>query len=304
MPNLPVYYVRPTILCIDDDKSITDSLSSLLGKYYSTVCFNEPDDLLNYLKNYQSLLNKNKLFREFVESEYHNDSTASLIQFDFKNINKIIDDINIADEIGLILIDNTMPKMNGLQLCERLSGYCFKKILYTASDDYKSGLDAVINKKIDSFISKSDPVNLLLDKIEQFTFEYFYDNTLLLKQNLEIENQLPLSDKLFVNYLKQLLQEKSIVKYCLIDKNGSLRMVDKNGKKFTLLVHTDRSIENILELIAEEKDRAEVYEALDKKRKIPHIDYDKINLDLSTLKLYTPSVLIGNKRYYIYLLEE
>ncbi|MBY0379599.1 MAG: hypothetical protein K2P99_04270 [Burkholderiales bacterium] len=141
--GLPICYVKPTILCIDDDVPITDALDGLISKQYSIICFNKTTELLDYIKNYESIFSQNKLFREFTESEYSDVPTSLLIQFNLKTINDLIDNSNITKEIALIIVDNSMPDMNGLLLCEKLKDYTFEKILYTGTEDYKSGLEAM-----------------------------------------------------------------------------------------------------------------------------------------------------------------
>jgi CheY-like chemotaxis protein len=304
MDGLPICYVKSTVLCIDDNIPVTTALAGLLGKQYPIVCFNKTNDLISYLQDYKSIFSQNKLLREFNESEYGDLPTSSLVQFNLKNIKDLIDDPNSINEISVILVDNAMPDMNGLVLCEKLKDYSFQKLLYTGTGDYKSGLDAMNMNIIGNFIDKDVSPEILAEKIEEFSFRYFYDKTFILKQHLEIDGILPLSDKLFVNYFKQLLKDKNIIKYCLIDKNGSILMKDNSGNSFILIVHTDKSIEQFLKLIFNEQDFNEIYDIVYKKQKIPYVDYSKLTIDLKSTKLFVPDILIGKENYYIHFLEE
>ena len=44
MNELPICYVKSTILCIDDDVSITESLNNLINKQYNVKCFNKVNE--------------------------------------------------------------------------------------------------------------------------------------------------------------------------------------------------------------------------------------------------------------------
>ena len=196
-----------------------------------------------------------------------------------------------------------MPDMNGLLLCEKLKDYSFKKILYTGTEDYQAGLEAMNANLIENFIGKSTSPETLINKIEEFTFKYFSEQTFALKKYLEVDNLLPLSDKLFVNYFIKLLSTKNIIKYCLIDKHGSVLMTDNVGNTSVLIVHTEKSINQFLKLISDDVELSELYDIVFKKLKIPNVDYNQPYLDFKTIDLYEPSVLIGRENYYIHYLE-
>jgi CheY-like chemotaxis protein len=301
MNTLPIFYSKPNIICIDDDITVTNVLYDLLNKFYTVVKFNDPNDLLNYVINYKSFFDNNKFLRSFTESEYADRPNASLVEFDISKLVYSMDHIDLQKEIGVILIDYLMPDLDGISLCKKLKNYPFKKILFTGSEEYKIGITAIRDGLIDGYIDKTETADNLLSKIFETSFNYYNQNTLSLKQNIEAENILPLSDKLFVNYFMKLFNEYDVVQFCLYDKNGSILMVHSNGKKSILLVHTDRSLKQFVSFINEDLEFQDIYNLIITKQKIPFIDskcsLDNLNLDI--LKLYTPDLLIGREIYYV-----
>ena len=304
MNTLPIFYSKPKILCIDDDLTINNALHDLLNKFYSTKVFNNSNDLLDYLKNYKSFFEQKQFIKNFTESEYADNPNTLLVTFNIDSLSDIINDTNIQDEIGIVLIDYLMPELDGISLCKQLINHQFKKILYTGSGDYKIGLTAVRDGIIDDFIEKSEPTDILVNKIEEIAFKYYDDKTILLKQNIESEKILPLSDKLFVNYFLKIFREQNIVKYCLIDKIGSIAMTNNKGEKSLLIVHTEQSIQQFLQLIYNESEFKDIYNSVSTKQKIPFLNNhgNNINLELESVQLYKPELLIGKETYYLHQL--
>lgn len=144
--------------------------------------------------------------------------------------------------------------------------------------------------------------DILLSKLDEVSFKYYNERTLSLKQNMESENLLPQSDKLFVNYFMKLFNEYNVAQFCLYDKNGSIMLVHGSGKKSILLVHTERSLQQFLQLIHEDLEFQDVYNLVFTKQKIPFIDskYGYENLERNMLELYLPDLLIGRETYYVH----
>jgi FixJ family two-component response regulator len=301
MNTLPIFYSKPLIIIVDDDIRVTNALYELLNKFYTVLKFNDPNNLLNYVINYKSFFDNNKFLRSFTESEYADIPNKSLVEFDISKLLDSIDHTDLQKEIGVVLIDYLMPDLDGISLCKKIIDYPFKKILFTGSEEYKMGIMAIRDGLIDSYIDKTETADNLLNKILDSSFNYYNQNTFSLKQNIEAENILPLSDKLFVNYFMKLFNEYDVVQFCLYDKNGSIFMIHSNGEKSILLVHTDRSLKQFLSFIEEDFEFQDIYKLIVAKQKIPFIDskYNIENLDLDTVKLYIPDLLVGKETYYL-----
>lgn len=176
-----------------------------------------------------------------------------------------------------------------------------KKIIYSNSDDYRASLEAVNERLIDGFISKSTSTEVLIKSIKEIVFDYFEEQTKSLKNYLEIETPLPLSDKLFNNYFKTILENKKIIQYNIMDKNGNIMFEDVSGNKYILIIHTEDSLQEFLKFIKLEKEFNEIYKQVENREKIPYVNNQhSLNFDIEKLELFDPNILIGEKKYYIY----
>lgn len=305
MDMLPIFYFRPTVICIDDDLITTSALGSLISKVYPFHAFNNSKSMMGFLNNYHSFLNEKKFLRNFEESEYSDSSYASIIEFNYNNILELINAPEIKKEIAVLISDYYMPEVDGISLCQQLKDYPFKKLLLTDSNDYKAGLSAFNKGIINQFVNKSTPAEEILNKVEELSFMYFADISNLLKQHLESEHQLPLSDKLFINYFMNLFKELQIKEFYLADKNGSILMIDDNNVKSLLIVHTDKSLSQFLRIYRSDP-YVDIYTQVQLKEKIPYLGLNNDNVLLSPVqlsnRLYTPDLLIGRETYYIHRL--
>lgn len=109
MKNFPVLYFKPTIVCIDDNKLVTDALKTLLEKDFYVNSFNTSKEFIKYLAEYKSLFKQNNFFRIFRESEYNNLQESTLLELKINNISNFVNAPNINNEIALVLIDKIMP---------------------------------------------------------------------------------------------------------------------------------------------------------------------------------------------------
>lgn len=303
--TLPIFYFRPMVVCIDDDISVIEVLRNLINKKFRTETFLNTNKFLDFIKGYASSLNDKSFLRNFEESEHGDSPYKSLVEFRLNDLHELFNSNDLSSEVGVVIIDYLMPGINGIELCNQLHEYKFKKIVLTGSDDYKLGHKARDEELIDRFINKTVDPDTLLTVIDELSFKYYEDITYSLKQHIETEHRLPLSDKLFINYFLKLMKDLKIKGYHLFDKGGSLCMIDEENKKYIMSIYTSESLEQLLRVIKEESGYNDIYELIKTRKKIPinHVFDEELDLEELKNNLVEPEVLIGKENYYFHLRE-
>ncbi len=301
---LPIFYFRPTLVIIDDNKQFTDSLAESLRDRFKVIVFNKEHELLEWIERYKSTLLNTSFINDFSESEYSYDVLTSLVELNLNKIVELAHNKEKYDEIGVLIADYVMPEINGIDLCKKLAHSKFKKLLLTGIADYKMGVAAMNEHAIDFFINKEIARDELIAKIEHYAFEYYTEITTSLATHLEAKQKLPLSDQHFINYFTNFIKVNQIKEYYLIDKNGSLLLINELGKKSVFIVHTDTSLEGITTIIEDDPEMSAFIDTLKTRASIPwfgigtSIDYN--NLSTWQNHLYTPETICGNSKYYVH----
>ncbi|MEN9946876.1 MAG: hypothetical protein RLZZ293_1262 [Pseudomonadota bacterium] len=298
--TLPIFYFRPMIVSIDDDINVLNSLTTLLSKKFKITTFLEPNEFLAFINKHCSPLTGLNLLRGCEESEY-NDLHNSLVEFKFSEIHNLFNQQDqLSSTVAVITLDYSMPTTDGVSLSKQLNDYTVKKILFTGSDNYELGHQARDDELIDRFVNKSVNPEHLLEIIEELTFKYYETITNSLKQHIEAETPLPLSDKLFVNYCLKLFKKLKIKGYYLIDKDGALCMISEDEQKYLLTIYTANSLDQVGRLIKDEPSLIDTYTLITQRKKIPlkHLSYEEFDLVSLSENLVEPELLLGKEVYY------
>ena len=304
MQVLPIFYFPTTIVCIDDDDMFLDGLRTVLDTKYNVLTYNNSEEALMELKEYRSPVAKVSFLQSLVEHEYYDAPNYAPINLNINYLYQLAQLADRAQEISILIIDYHMKEMDGLELCAKLYGAPFKKILLTGVVDQQRAINAFNNKLIDGFITKSD-INLLkslTDSIKFLEDQYFVELTATLRNNLEISHVLPLSDPIFIKFFTNWIQENDIKEYYLIDKNGSFLTINTQNERSYFIVHTDYSLNGLIQLYQEDKQLAPFVSSIEARHKIPffgqNLRADQVAPTLWGNYLYTPELLDGRERYY------
>ncbi|MDD3265986.1 MAG: hypothetical protein PHC75_02250 [Burkholderiales bacterium] len=300
MNILPLFYFKTTVVCLDDNIIIPLAIKHALEESFEVKIFSDVAEFANNICEYVPKI-KLDILNEF-DAEYNNVTQKTVIELD---LNKILKIANIKDkfqEISVLVIDYIMPVKNGIEICKELKQHKYKKLLLTASKDYQAGLNAMNQNVIDIFLDKNDSSNDLISQITNLSYDYFNDLTLLARRHLEVNEYLPLSDKVFIDYFLNFMNDNKIYEYYLIDKIGSLLLVDNKGQKSVLVVHTNSSLDEFIKNFGDIDEISEIIEQIKQRKQIPWlgIGIDSFK-DATELKqvTYQPKALLGQKDYFV-----
>ncbi|MFA5960074.1 MAG: response regulator [Tatlockia sp.] len=247
--NFKGFYFNTNIILIDDNDSFLNTLDYRLSEKFAITTYNEPQVALDYLL---SESNTNSMFNtmDFVV-ESHNeedDSTSFAINFaKFIDFNNIINKKNLT---SVLIIDYSMPKMNGVDFCEKINHLPIMKIMLTGHADFKIAVDAFNRGVIDKFLVKDTPDMLdeIVASIEEMQEQYFIKHSSILRSFLPHSCLEILRSAEYEYHLEKLIEEYSIVEYYLLDNEGTYALTSCDGTKYYFKAIPDLKINELLEL--------------------------------------------------------
>jgi len=247
MSRTPVFQYPTLTVWLDDDGLFLDTAQLAFQKHPDKhKFFDNPKKCLDFLTNYK---NKNpQIQKKFIHGDRNNEQYGSLkhapTDFDVTKIAEIRNNAARLQEVSVLVIDNNMPIIKGLDICYKLKEFPFKKILLTGETKDEDVISSFNNKIIDYFFRKDTPnlfanIQTYINQLEQ---QYFQEQTAHILAHLETDNTLPLSDEEFAVFFEGIKERMQIKEFYLIDRNGSFLLVDKQDNKYFLVIHTERSL--------------------------------------------------------------
>lgn len=304
MKFIPLVYHPTSILWVDDDLLFLETIEKIFKGKYNLMTYDSPIKCLDFMQSNVSCIEAISTLKPCDTHELIDLKDHLPVDINIKNIWKYSENSIKTQEISVMIIDQNMPEMNGIELCRRLSHLPIKKILLTGESNYEQAIKAFNENIIDCFIQK-DSENLeleLIHHITNLTDLYFSSTTKNLIQHIESGVKLHLTDPIFISHFKKLIQQKNITEYYLMDKMGSFFIKDKYGNSYYLIVHTNRSLSEFKDIYSEDNDIKNFINSCLEKNLIPYFGPDKEawEFDLSNWKCFfhESQELIGREKYY------
>lgn len=167
--------------------------------------------------------------------------TRELVALDVDSIHRVMYDPERFAEVSVVVVDLTMPEMDGIAFCRALANPNIGKILLTGTADDATAIEAFNAGTIDRFIRKSDPQ--AMDKLEQairaLQRRYFERVGAFVAEALALGNIRFLRDKAFQQVLRDLVGDfRAVECYLHVNPTGLLLLDDRGQGRF-VLVQTD-----------------------------------------------------------------
>ncbi|MBL4647810.1 MAG: response regulator [Gammaproteobacteria bacterium] len=317
--KLSIFCQLPTsIMFVDDNQGFLHRTIGAIGYDVSTHMFTEPQVAINYLNDNPSLLKQTiatcseNIDPTTVDSarELHNVIDVRLTPL-FQHLYQP----KRFNEITVVVVDYSMPMMNGLVFCERIKENPAKKIMLTGEADHGIAVNAFNQHLIDQFIPKQElesnedktnhRITALAHDLQQDYFATLC--SFLNKELLAHPSHLAFSnDIIFQRFFNELIQRLNIVEYYLLDEVGSYVLLDEQGTINWLFVSNDTLFSNYLHIAKDNEASKAIIAKLEKKSHLPFFLTDD-DLDASIIQwdnyLYPAEKLQGEQTYYYTVVE-
>ena len=248
--SLPIYHHPSLTVLIDDSESFLKSLSFQLDPVLASKAFYDTRSAIDWLDGHSQRGNARNSALHASFDTYPNSHDECNVAFDIEQIHRISFERQRFMTPSVLVVDYSMPQMNGVQLCEALRHLPCKKILFTGEADEKVAVEAFNRGLIDRYIKKSD--DDALDKLETeivaLQKEYFAARSDPLRDMLTLHNYSFVDDPAFALLVKSLIGEHRIVEHYLYSSPAGILMYNADGEAQLLVVETEASMNSHYEV--------------------------------------------------------
>ncbi len=263
-PGIPICYFPSKVIFVDDSKDFLVNFSLQLSSTLNYELYDSPHHALDVLHN---LPEKNPFHQRGLSTPL--DTTGSPSTIDALSINlasMLMEPYNPQRfaEVTVLVVDYSMPSINGLELCEQIKSPFIRKILLTGRADESTGLDAFNAGLIDFFIQKNDPtiIEKVNHSISRLQRRYFQDMSMLATTMLAMNGLRCLQDAKFANFFQEICQQQHIVEYYLVENSGSFLLLDMYAYPSCLVVKNQAEMQHCYEMAMDNQVPAHVLQQL------------------------------------------
>lgn len=302
------FFFPTQVVLVDDNPDFLDGVSLMLDKNLSFRKFQSASEALNYV-------NQGHRQVHFLERCYSNYKTGpsdsdSLSHINIGRLHEEIFNRSRFQTCSTVIVDYSMPEMNGLEFLMELKNPFINKVLLTGQADTELAIKAFNRQLIDQYIDKHDSrlKQLLNQTISTFEDQYFKKSFKLITDPLIANNHDSfLTNADFQKYFRELRAKTHCVEYYLIESpHSGYLMVHRYGKKRILLIYTATEIQHHCNQLRVANAPESLLTPVAAGDYLPIFDVRNQDETANTLylenweKYYLPAVRIeGSKHYYV-----
>jgi CheY-like chemotaxis protein len=228
-----IYQHPTTVVLIDDNSNFLNVVSEQLqNEGLEVLAFTDPFKAISAI-NQQNLNNPLKTHCCEIEEGYNNE-----MQVDLEKLSTYSkDNPNRNKEISVVICDYNMPELKGDDVFASLAPPYIQKLMLTGEADLSTAVSLLNNRIIDNFVKKgpTEGMDHLLQKVRTLQGNYFTAIQKFLLESVFTKDNLVFTNS-YQKLVNHLVQRKNIIERYTINQNGSLLMLDKNGKEHWLHV--------------------------------------------------------------------
>lgn len=218
------FYFPTQVVMVDDDPDFLDGISLMFDKNLSYRLFHSASEALDYVnKSHQQVSLLERCYSNYKTGPQESDSLSHV------DIGKLhIEIFNSArfQTSATVVVDYSMPEMNGLEFLMELKNPFIKKILLAGQADTDLAIKAFNKQLIDQYIDKHDPrlKQILNSTISVFSDQYFRSSFKLITDPIIANNHDAfLADARFQKYFSAIRLKTDCVEYYMIDHAQHLK---------------------------------------------------------------------------------
>jgi CheY-like chemotaxis protein len=164
------------------------------------------------------------------------------VAIDLERIYRICEQPQRFATPSVVVVDYSMPQMNGLEFCAAIAHLPCKKILFTGAADEKIAVNAFNRGLIDRYIQKSPTgAGQLEQQIRTLQNAYFDDREETLRDLVLLHDYHFLADPVLARLIDTLRVRLGIVEHYVFPNPSGILLIDQNGKTRLLMIETPKA---------------------------------------------------------------
>ncbi|MBA5605488.1 response regulator [Duganella sp. FT3S] len=266
--QLPVY-THPTLtVLVDDSDSFLKSLSFQLDPMLASKTFHDTSVALDWLT--QSRQRDDVPLHVNFDTQNQPPDQCN-VALDLERIYRISEQRQRFATPSVLVVDYSMPQMNGLEFCQAVQHLPCKKILFTGAADEKIAVTAFNRGLIDRYIKKSDDNALDILEIEIAALQkaYFAEQSETLRELVVLHNYQFLGDPALVQLVEELSRSKGFVEHYIFPNPTGILFFDKAGQPTLMMIETEQGMSAQYEIARDSEAPPSLLNALEERRVIP-----------------------------------
>lgn len=273
------FYFPTQVVLVDDDPDFLEGVSLMLNRHLSYKLFQSASAALEYVNQAHQQVN-------FLQRCYSNYKTGPLVSDSLSHIDigKIhLEALNGSrfQTCSTVIVDYSMPEMNGLEFFMGLKNPYIKKVLLTGQADMELAVKAFNRQLIEQFIDKHDPrlKTKLNTTISTFQDQYFRTSFKLITDPIIANNHDAfLVDAGFQKFFEDIRRRLDCYEYYMIDNpHTGFLMIDFKGERRCMLIFTEQALQDHCRLLEEIGAPAELRRKVETGELLPCFDEDSLH---------------------------
>lgn len=294
--RIPCVYYPTTVMMVDDNLSFLENIRTSISDYMNIRLFSNAETALLELLNAHSSLDDLDLNMDVDHDELDFENAT------FIDYQKLFTLLNNNHEFSVVIIDYSMPEINGIEFCKKIKSINVKKLMLTGEADNQIAVDAFNEGLIDKFLVKSgsNMNDVLNNYIDELKIEYFLSS----KVNVTtVGAKLLQEDIQYIQVVNDWIKTKGITKFYKIDSDGNLCGYDKNNKSHNFRLVSDKLLYGYVDIARQQGCPVNLLKQLLSRIKIPVFITNndmKLTVDKWSTILYKPDGFfkLDNHNYY------
>jgi CheY-like chemotaxis protein len=300
---LTPYFHPTTVVFVDDNESFLRSIELEVPRAWTPKLFTDPHQALEYLQTPEELPPLMERCFSMQRS-----SREAIIRLDLDLIEQEIKHIGRFHRNSVVVADYSMPSMNGLELCERLTDPHLRRAMLTGVADEKQAVEAFNSGLLHQFLPKhaGQSISEIFDFVDRLQQQYFEQYTARLKNTLSIDPPRFLTDARLAKFLARFMTRNRLIEYYLAGDPPGLLMVKRNGEICRLVILQEDDLQAQADYAARYQAPERLIAALRSGRRIacltgemPEDDYSQDDFDWEDKVLKGKSVVGDKGTYYL-----
>lgn len=266
--KIPCIYYPTTVIMLDDNMFFMENIRMTISDSENILLFDSPSIAIDFVTSSNAIPSCIDVLESIDHDEIDFDNVLSV---DYTKLDSFY---NHKNQISVLVVDYSMPEINGVEFFERIKSYKSKKIMLTGSADITIALEAFNNGLIDKFLTKdvSNISVVLNDLINDVKKEFFLDSNI----NLFVSSFNDIKDNAdYIAIFNSWISSKNIIKFHQVDDNGSMVGVDSSNACCNFYVLSEHKLYDYINIAEANAGSHIMLKQLHQREKIPVVINEK-----------------------------